>query len=131
MHLFERYVKRMFQRVGKAPDAYPQERTKWWLSWLGREMSQHSLTVFLLENLQPSWLPTLRLRWMYAIPSRLSVALGWMIFIWILMLALLPGTRQGLLAGTSFTTLTGTVAGIVAGVTTGYRLTSKPGRRSN
>ena len=35
-HLFGRYVKRMFQRLGKAPDAYPQDRTTSWLSWLAR-----------------------------------------------------------------------------------------------
>jgi len=123
-HLFECYVKRMFQRVGKAPDAYPQERTEWWLSWLAGEMRQHSLTVFLLENLQPSWLPSLRQRWMYAISSRVSIAISWMILWWILSLALVPAYRQAMLAGMAITSLIGAVAGIVAGASAGRRQTS-------
>ncbi|MGA8657757.1 MAG: hypothetical protein WB586_16550, partial [Chthoniobacterales bacterium] len=130
MHLFEHYVKRMFQRAGKAPDAYPQERTKWWLSWLAREMRQHSLTVFLLENLQPSWLPSVGQRWVYAFLSRVSIALSWMILWWILSLALQPVLRQAMLpAGMAITVFTGAVAGIVAGATAGRRLTSAHRRR--
>jgi eukaryotic-like serine/threonine-protein kinase len=130
-HLFERYVERMFERVGKAPDTYPRERTKWWLSWLGREMRQHSLTVFLLENLQPSWLPSVGQRWVYAFSSRVSIALSWMILWWILTLALQPVFRQALLPGMVVTVLTGAIAGIVASVTAGRRQTSMPRRRGN
>jgi len=70
--LFQCYVRRMFQRLGKAPNAYPQERSKRWLSWLACEMRRHSLTVFLLENLQPGWLAVSSQRWAYAISSRMA-----------------------------------------------------------
>ena len=113
----------MFQRVGKAPDAYPQERTKRWLSWLGRAMRQHSLTVFLLEDLQPSWLPSVRQRWVYAFSSRVSIALSWMILWWILSLALQPVLRQAMLpAEMAITVLAGAVAGIIAGAIVGVLL---------
>jgi tetratricopeptide (TPR) repeat protein len=128
-HLFECYVKRMFQRLGKAPEAYPQERSKRWLSWLARQMRRHSLTVFLLENLQPSWLASSRQCWRYAVASRVCVALGWVLSLFALLtLAMLPVTFKTTLEGLAFTVLTGITLGTVAGVAAGYRLTRAPGR---
>lgn len=131
-HLFECYVKRMFQRLGKAPDAYPQERSKRWLSWLAWQMRRHSLTVFLLENLQPSWLASSRQCWTYAVSSRVCVALGWMISLWVLLtLAMPPVTFKTVLEGLAFTVLTGITLGTVAGVAAGHRLTRAAGREGN
>ena len=132
-HLFECYVKRMFQRIGKAPDIYPQERAKRWLSWLARRMRQHSVTVFLIEHLQPSWLPSVRQRWVYAFSSRISIGLSVMIFWWTLMLAFQPFQpvfRQAMLpAGMAITVFSCAVAGIIAGATAGCRLRSAHRRR--
>jgi hypothetical protein len=52
-HLFDTYITRMFQRAGKAPDVFPEARTRLWLTWLACRMREHSLTVFLLESLSP------------------------------------------------------------------------------
>ena len=98
-HLFECYVKRMFERLGKARDVYPWERTKSWLTWLARAMRQHSITVFLVEHLQPSWLAIPSQRWKYAISSRVFIGLSWTILSWILSLALQPVFRESVLSG--------------------------------
>ncbi|MEG3863330.1 CHAT domain-containing protein [Microcoleus sp. herbarium12] len=55
--LFETYIKRMFQR-GKKVKPYSDRQTKRWLHWLAKGMVKSSETVFLIEQLQPSWLHT-------------------------------------------------------------------------
>ena len=42
-----------------------------WLAWLARGMQQHGQTVFLIEQLQPSWLPMRGQRRIYTLSSRL------------------------------------------------------------
>lgn len=56
-HLFETYVKRMFERRG-ANGRYTQEQTLGWLGWLAQRMTTHSQTEFLIERMQPEWLET-------------------------------------------------------------------------
>jgi hypothetical protein len=76
-HLFGLYVERMFTRIVRTQRAdYPKEQTIRWLSWLADGMLRHAQTVFLVEQLQPSWLSALWQRWSYAFVSRLVVALG-------------------------------------------------------
>jgi cellulose synthase/poly-beta-1,6-N-acetylglucosamine synthase-like glycosyltransferase len=54
-HLFDVYVQRMFdRRVGDAP--YTQDETKHYLRWLAGQMQEHILSVFHIEDLQPTWL---------------------------------------------------------------------------
>ncbi|TVQ57030.1 MAG: NACHT domain-containing protein [Spirulina sp. DLM2.Bin59] len=56
-HLFNRYIQRMLsRRVGSKP--YEDEQTKRWLSYLAQQLVKESQTVFLIENIQPSWLTT-------------------------------------------------------------------------
>jgi serine/threonine protein kinase len=54
-HLFELYVRRMFQRrLGVKP--YTPEQTTSYLSWLAHQMTEHAQSEFLIEKMQPSWL---------------------------------------------------------------------------
>jgi len=54
-HLFNTYIDRMFQRK-RVNQKYPKEKTIQWLAWLAQRMSKVSQSVFLIEQLQPSWL---------------------------------------------------------------------------
>jgi len=69
-YVFDAYVQRMFERRG-IDECYSPEQTIYWLAWLARKMSQHAQTVFLIERMQPSWLPTRIWRWVYVLGSRL------------------------------------------------------------
>lgn len=53
--VFATYVNQALARRGAL--SHPPEQTSHWLAWLARKMEQHNQTVFLLEQLQPSWLP--------------------------------------------------------------------------
>lgn len=56
-HLFDAYIDRMFVRLGRSRGrVYSRERAVSWLSWLASHMAEYSQTVFLIEQLQPSWL---------------------------------------------------------------------------
>ncbi len=65
LHIFASYVERMLTRRG-AQSHYAQGQTQQWLSWLARQMQQHNVTEFYLEQLQPTWLPTQQARQIYA-----------------------------------------------------------------
>lgn len=67
--LFDTYVQQMSER-GRRKQAYPQKRTMHWLTWLARQMIEHNQAIFLIEQLQPSWLPTPAWRWFYLLASR-------------------------------------------------------------
>lgn len=69
-HLFNTYTEEMFKRRGIEPP-YSPEQTIQWLAWLAQNMKQHSQKVFLIEQLQPSWLATRWQRWTYVLGSRL------------------------------------------------------------
>jgi hypothetical protein len=68
--LFDSYVERMFQRR-RAAAPYTREQTTTWLSALARAMARRAQTVFLIEQLQPSWLPTGAQRWQYTFLTRI------------------------------------------------------------
>ena len=53
-HLFNAYINRMFKRKGV--QQYPKVQTIHWLTWLAQRISQGSQSVFLIEQMQPSWL---------------------------------------------------------------------------
>lgn len=55
--LFAAYVEHMLARRGL--DArYSRAQVAGWLGWLARAMQQQSQSVFLIERMQPDWLPT-------------------------------------------------------------------------
>ena len=111
-HIFDNYVERMFkprtertlpdyEDAGFTPDRkkkdgrrFSKEETIHWLSWLAKRMSQHGQTVFLIERMQPDWLPT------RAQQRIMTVGVGGMI---------------GLFAGTLFGTLVGLISWISSG----------------
>jgi hypothetical protein len=45
---------------GQDAPSYSEAQATAWLAWLARGMQQHSQTLFLIEQLQPSWLSTWR-----------------------------------------------------------------------
>lgn len=48
-----------------------QEQTKAWLAVLARGMLREGQSIFLIEQLQPNWLPSVQRRWSYYLASRL------------------------------------------------------------
>ncbi|HEX6035771.1 MAG TPA: hypothetical protein VFY83_15120, partial [Anaerolineales bacterium] len=73
-HLFEVYLKSMFKRR-RLSDSQLEASTLQVLPWLAGRMSEQGKTVFLLENLDPSWLKTNSQRWMFTVGLRLVSAL--------------------------------------------------------
>ncbi len=69
-HLFDAYIASMLKRKGKAPQPYSIEQTIDWLKWVARNMWRHNHTLFLLEQLQPSWLSDSTQRFVYLLSSR-------------------------------------------------------------
>ncbi|MBV9386407.1 MAG: response regulator [Chroococcidiopsidaceae cyanobacterium CP_BM_ER_R8_30] len=85
-HLLDTYVERMFKRRSVSQQ-YSEKQTRHWLIWLAQRMSQSSQTVFLIEQMQLSWVQTEAQKKTYRIGARLLIAL-------------LPGViHVGLLAG--------------------------------
>ena len=80
-HILAAYVRQMFRRREYSlPDS--PTYIKRWLFWLAQAMSQRDQTIFLLEQLQPDWLPVRTQRWVYTLLTRLSVGLlGAIIFL--------------------------------------------------
>jgi len=80
--LLDAYVRHMFQRRGKRGD-FPPAQTMDYLGWLARSLFEQDQTIFLLEQLQPSWLQLASSRWIYALTTRVIVsmliALGYLI----------------------------------------------------
>jgi hypothetical protein len=99
-HLFATYIERMFHRRAQ-DDPHQQTQTKKWLAWLAQNMTEHNQTIFLVEQIQPSWAPTSGWRWFYIILSRLFG--GWIIAVLLWGFTLLgeqniPGFQIGVLA---------------------------------
>lgn len=69
-HLFDAYMERMF-RHRRAEHRYARQQTVRWLAWLAQKMTQHSQNILLIEQLQPSWLPTRAWCWFYVLVSRM------------------------------------------------------------
>ena len=58
--LFDAYITRMFHRPTrlKVEQRYSETQSIRWLTWLAQRMVQESQSVFLIERMQPTWLPT-------------------------------------------------------------------------
>jgi NACHT domain len=95
--LFATYIDRMFQRR-RTTQQYSREDSQRWLIWLAQRMTATSQTVFLIERLQPSWLPTKRQRIGYRLGTGVLCGLSlWIIF------TILLGSSIGLSSGISYT----------------------------
>jgi MFS family permease/energy-coupling factor transporter ATP-binding protein EcfA2 len=67
-HLFNTYIAKMFARRGiKSP--YTPAQTLHWLIWLAQQLSQTSQSLFLIEQMQPTWLPERTRKVVYPIVS--------------------------------------------------------------
>ena len=65
-NLFSQYVQQMIQRQQEKDGAlYNHSRLTRQLSWLAQQMQQHNQSLFLIEQLQPSWLANGRYQWLY------------------------------------------------------------------
>jgi hypothetical protein len=62
--LFAAYIDRMFERRGTT-QKYSRVDTQRWLIWLAKRMRLKSQTMFLIERIQPSWLPLIWQRIFY------------------------------------------------------------------
>ena len=64
--LFEQYAQRMFQwQEAREGGDYTVTEISDQLTWLAQRMQGHSQSIFLLEQLQPSWLEKGRSQWSY------------------------------------------------------------------
>jgi signal peptidase I len=54
-HLWDKYIDRMFERKKVHPQC-PKNLSLYWLQFLSKKMIQESQPLFLIEQLQPSWL---------------------------------------------------------------------------
>lgn len=108
--LFDNYIERMFQRK-KNTQRYSTEKTMRWLIWLAQRMSEEELTVFLIEQIQPSWLKTNFQRWIYRVTIiLLSGACVGMIF----------GVISNAFDSPSISLFIGVIIGSIAGIFWGF-----------
>lgn len=63
--IFDAYVQRMLLHTESNGRRYSPQRTIQRLSWLARQLSQRNQTVFYSEHLQPDWLPSRFLNYLY------------------------------------------------------------------
>lgn len=70
--VYERYVG---ERLLQGQPAYAPPQARHWLTWLGASMVQQVLSVFYIEDMQPSWVAPLQRRRYYSM-ARL---LGWLL----------------------------------------------------
>ncbi len=78
-NLFDQYVQRMFQRQeAKGNGTYDRAEVATKLTWLAQQMQKHNQSIFLIEQLQPSWLGNGRFQWLYLFVTRalMSAFLG-------------------------------------------------------
>ncbi|MDY6941103.1 MAG: protein kinase [Cyanobacteriota bacterium] len=68
-HLFDTYIRRMFDRRSQNTRRYSKERALHWLIWLAKSMSGRSQTIFLIERMQPSWLTESWQKWVYRLAA--------------------------------------------------------------
>jgi serine/threonine protein kinase len=75
-HLLDQYIQRMFDRRNANPK-YSKSKAMRWLSWLAKNLSQQSQTVFLIERMQPSWLSQKWQKQLYFLMTMISfIVLG-------------------------------------------------------
>jgi hypothetical protein len=125
-HLLDTYVERMFLRKGKNKGPYRNRQIKAWLSWLAQGMHRHNQGIFLIEQLQPSWLSSRTWVWAYVLGSRIITLLFWGLMIGLaspsaarylgLTDTLIPGLGGWLIACLVFGLISGIFLGLIDGV---------------
>jgi eukaryotic-like serine/threonine-protein kinase len=115
--VFSAYIDRMFERKGKGAHPYSKGATVTWLSRLARGLQRESQALFLIEQIQPTWLSTQVQLWEYALASRLLVTVAMVL----LVMPLAAYSFRGILFGV--------FQGLCAGVIDGGRLSLSNRRR--
>ncbi len=118
-HLFDSYVSRMFQHRD-IDSPYSPMKTKSWLGCLAHQMTVHNQTLLLVEQLQPSWLPSRYWRWLYLLSIWLATGFlgGFVMWLFLqLMARMVPETAQWATSLTSVSALAiNSMLGILIGV---------------
>ncbi|HEY9633856.1 MAG TPA: TIR domain-containing protein [Coleofasciculaceae cyanobacterium] len=109
--LFNAYIEQMFKRRG-TKQHYSKAQTMHWLSWLAQRMSQYSQAFFLIEGIQPTWLPTKAQQRAYQIGVKLLLMTIW----GSLHVGLLAGLRDNPLTFNVFKGLEGLIYGLIGGL---------------
>ena len=80
-HVFDTYIQQAFRRRGGEGRQYSEAKTIHWLVKLAQRMSPDSQTIFLIERMQPAWLPTDRQIFWYRLGTVLASGLiGGLVF---------------------------------------------------
>lgn len=104
--LIESYVTGQFQLVEKGPSKpkkYLKDQTTKWLSWVAQNMQKHNKTIFLMEELQISWLPRKMERIIHKVAS-------------IVITILIGGLIIGLIGGLIFGLIVGLISWQISGL---------------
>ena len=101
-HLFDTYIKRMFQQCTASNQPYTAQQTLRWLTELAQSMDQHQQTVFLTERLNARWF-------------QLRTHIGLHQLIAVLILGLAAGLTAGLSVGVGKAIIIG-LSGMLMGV---------------
>jgi eukaryotic-like serine/threonine-protein kinase len=116
-HLFDAYIAVMFKRRSKETH-YTQQQTTPWLSWLAHQMALQGQTIFLIERLQPEWLPSrAALRWYSVLDRGSTVLVVGLVYalIYALVGVLLSGLAGGVGGGLVFGLVFGLGASLFGG----------------
>lgn len=114
-HLFNTYIKRMFERSTRTANApFSKQQTLYYLNWLARKMIQHSIITYQIEAMQPGWLEEETHRRLYSILVRVmyGVMFG-------LSAGLTFGLLTGLFSGFSGRLFVGLISGLILGLISG------------
>ncbi len=84
-NLFEAYIQHMFQHR-RDKTAYSPSQTQQWLGWLAQKMIHHNQAVFLIEQLQPSWLDSRAGQWFYLLAGHSFFSLMVGLMVWLVLL---------------------------------------------
>lgn len=73
--LLRRYVEKMLAQpsAGSEKPPYTKEQVMRWLGWLACKLNEHGQTIFLIENLQPSFLDAPWQRALFRVLTRMAV----------------------------------------------------------
>lgn len=131
--LFDAYIDRMFNRVlrsGHEPSSedvttenrpFTQEAVVTWLAWLAQALTVQGLTSFLVEEIQPSWLPKRDQQRRYFLLSRTLI--GAILGIWLALFIDWSRLNSHILFTMLLSAGAGLLGGLVAGILEGRSAT--------
>lgn len=116
--LFNAYIECMFRR--RADFRYASTQTIDWLSWLAKQLVIHAQSVFLIEQIQPDWLPNRKQRILYRVGvvllTILLMGVPFGVITGALTNGLMDGWRSGLIKSISNSLIYGTTFGLISGL---------------